>query len=163
MFSDGLDTLDALAFTSFDFEPSAVAPMRRVAVGIEDRAWYAAAGACGTDQVVCFRDPQGEEDDDDDELYGFCGLYVRRLSDGTLLERIDYDAPVRVDSALCGTDDVIAVHVNDRLDIVPRAGARCVRSTAPVAACALDGLRGRVAIVDTDGRLRVASLPGAVD
>ncbi len=88
-------------------------------------AYRVAAGPCGTDALVAFRDAGEHEDPDDreisdDPLYGFTGLYVRRLGDGEVLDRIRYDAAIETGAPLMGTRDAIIVARDDEVDILDR-------------------------------------------
>jgi len=99
-----------------------------------DESGEGAGGPCGSDAVVCFRDPKGNEDPDNDDddgdeapgaprpLYGFRGFSVRRLADGEIIERIPSDAPATGDSSMFATDRRVVVATADRLLLIPRAG-----------------------------------------
>ena len=90
-----------------------------------DYAYRVAAGPCGSDALVAFRDPEDDETLEDDErprdaLHSFKGLYVRRLGDLEVVERIPYDAPLATGAILMGTEDAIVVDRGREVDLVER-------------------------------------------
>ena len=128
-----------------------------------DYAYRLIAGPAGQGAFVAFRDPEDAEEPDEDDvdapegdLHGFRGLYVRAAS-GELLQRIEWDGPVRRGDGILATAHTIAIAMTGAVALVPRArGGTPV--THPARTAALDPAGGRVALLGDDG-VRVLDLP----
>lgn len=133
---------------------------------IHDWAYVVAGGPCGQSEAVLFRDHEDaeicDEDDDPDRPRGdvenFNGLYVRRIADGALVQRIPCSLPIDNAAPLAATAAVIAVVLPDRLEIVPRVPGT-TRATIYGRAFCLDAESARIAIVTEDGACVLAELP----
>jgi hypothetical protein len=136
---------------------------------INDRAYRIAVGPCGSERAVFFRDPQGDEtpsDEDEDEgeegpgdVWNFSGLYVRRVSDGGLVERFEYDAPVKTGAPIFATGQAVVVAFPDRVELVPRPGVAGEVSALPCRNSSLDPDRRRVALLDEGGAVEIIEVP----
>jgi hypothetical protein len=90
-----------------------------------DYAYRVAVGPCGPDALVAFRDARDREvleegETYDNLLYGFNGIYVRRLTDCAVVERLAYDAPIETGAPIMGTQDAIVVARGDEVDVIER-------------------------------------------
>jgi len=110
-------------------DPAAASRMDPANTAPAEYAYRVAVGPCGRDALVAFRDEQGDEQEEDtledgevheDPLHGFSGLYVRRLADLVVLDRIAYDAPIRSGAPLMATADAVIVGRGAEVDIIAR-------------------------------------------
>ncbi|HEX8281833.1 MAG TPA: hypothetical protein VF588_00525 [Pyrinomonadaceae bacterium] len=171
-----LDSLATFSFEELAADPSAAARELRGRGRINDHADRLAAGPCGTDCAVFFRDPgdnetPDEEDDRDDEedeedeergeLWNFRGLYVRRVSDGSLVERLEYDAPIATGAPIFATERFFVVGREDGVELLPRAAAEAVDAAAmiPGRVYGLDHARRRFAVLDEAGDVEIIEVP----
>jgi hypothetical protein len=121
----------------------------RTKSGVTDYAYRLEAAPCGRDAFVAFRDPEDDESDDADgrrELYGYRGLYVRRL-DGSAIERLTTDALPSDHHVIAGGRTWIAIAGPDDVRLLPRRGPgteRIVRGTC----VAIDGAAERILVQD---------------
>jgi hypothetical protein len=89
-------------------------------------AYRVAVGPCGPDALVAFRDARDREvleegEAQDNPLYGFNGIYVRRLTDCAVVERLAYGGPIETGAPIMGTQDAIVVARGHELDVIERA------------------------------------------
>lgn len=125
-----------------------------------DYAYRLAVGPCGREALVAFRNAKHHEVLEDGEvhdnpIYGFNGVYVRRLLDCAIVERISYDAPIETGAPLLGTPDAIFVVRDDQLDILER-GARdapALTLRVPDGRYVLDPSNGRVYQISANGEI----------
>jgi hypothetical protein len=163
-FGEGRDSLLVLSLDAIARDPAEAARVTVTRKPFDDYAYRLAAGPCGPEHVVVFRDPGDDEDPDEDDddpqdrdVFGHRGLYVRRLRDGSLVERIPHDGPLVTGDPLLGTERLVAVASRERLDLVPRGDAGSAEQVA-AAVIAFDPAENLVAYVDPDGRLTLIAL-----
>lgn len=124
---------------------------------ISDYAYRLAVGPCADNETVIFRDPEEDElpetesQEPLDDVENFRGLYVRRLHDGRLIERIPYDAPIKTGAQIFGTPSDIIVVCRNKLEIVPRRKIGRRIQSVPGEAFAIDPVYGRVALLSVNG------------
>jgi hypothetical protein len=164
-FGEGRDSLLVFSLDAIARDSEEAARVTATRKPFDDYAYRLAAGPCGPEHVVVFRDPGDDEepDEDDDDppdrdVFGYRGLYVRSLRDGSLVERVPYDGPLVTGDPLLGTDRLVAVGSRERLDLVPRGGAAETAEQVAAAAVAFDPAENLVAYVDSDGGLRLLAL-----
>lgn len=165
-----MDSLATFSFEELAADPTSAARELRARARINDHAARIAAGPCGTDCAVFFRDPDDNEtpsddDEDDDEetergeLWNFRGLYVRRISDGGLVERVEYDAPVVTGAPIFATERFYVVGCHDRVEFVPRAGVAGEAVSLPGRGVSIDPSRRRLAMLDEAGDVQIIEVP----
>lgn len=166
-FSEGKDSLLTLSLRAMLQDAQAAAREAVERKRVNDYAYRLAAGVCGIDAVVIFRDPEEDESPDEKEdaagntdIWSVRGLYARRLADNKLLERIDYDAPIETGAPIFATDTVVVVGCPDRVEIIPRGGSEGEVESIPTRAHAFDSEGGRIALVTKEGELQLLQLPG---
>jgi hypothetical protein len=125
-------------------------------------AYRVAVGPCGRDALVAFRDPRGREVLDEDEihdnpLFGFHGLYVRRLTDCAVLERVLYDAPIQTGAPIMATRDAIVVVRGDAVDLLERGIATSTVQTLTTAS------GQRIVLEPPTGTIYEIAADGAID
>ncbi len=164
-FSEGKDSLWTLTFDELVEDPQAAARVAVSKKGISDYAYRLAAGPCGTDSVVLFRDPQDDEEPDEGDdpaemgdVENFHGLYIRRLADGALVERIPYEAPIATGAPLFATATTVVVGCPDRIDLVPRQGVAGGIVSIPTRVYAFDPAQARLALLTPAGELELWQL-----
>ncbi len=145
-------------------DPQATPEMRRWR-GVNDYCIRLAAGSCGKDHIVIYRDPEDDEvpDPDEDpaelgEVRNFHGLYIRRLADGALVERIPYEAPIATGAPLFATATTVVVGCPDRIDLVPRQGVAGGIASIPTSVYAFDPAQARIALLTPAGELELWQL-----
>lgn len=167
-FDGEMDTLFTLSFAELAADHSAAARALRERKPVNDYADRVAVGPCGSDCAVFFRDPgdyetPSEDDDEEDEnqgeLWNFHGLYVRRLSDGSLVERVEYDAPIRTGAPIFATGQFYVVGCPDRVELVPRAGVAAEAVSLPGRGVSIDPARRRLAMLDEAGDIQIIEVP----
>lgn len=162
-----MDSLVTFSFAELAADPLAAARELRERKLINDYSDRVAVGPCGTDCAVFFRDPgdyetPSEDDDDDEEqgeLWNFRGLYVRRISDGRLVERLEYDAPIGTGAPIFATEQFYVVGCHDRVELVPRAGVAGETVSLPGRGVSLDPARRRLAMLDEAGDVQIIEAP----
>jgi len=161
LYSDGMDTLVMVSLRDLMTSGRVLLEELKAPRRIHDRAYRLAAGPCGQDAVILFRDPEedempepGEQLADASEVYNFRGFYVRRLADGTLRGRVEVAANVGTGARLMAVAEcIVACMGADRgqqCEIRALAGG-AVLSSYPGNCCALDSETGQVAIVRPGG------------
>jgi hypothetical protein len=130
-------------------------------LGIDDYAYVLAAGPCGPDAVVIYRDPEDEEQPDDEgpdevpasrpDVYGFRGFYVRRLADGALLGRVPAAVAITTGAELFATSSAVVVGHADRVEVFDRRQPAAPPVVLPGSAHGLDPEGGRIATAKSDG------------
>jgi hypothetical protein len=156
-------------FTAVDFSLAALArdpdaAQQALRGGrLYDQGYCLALGWCGPQQVVVYRDPEDAEEPEDAEGSGqedVCGLrclYVRRLTDGALLQRMAHQAPLVSGAALRGTSHMLLLACPDRIELVPR----CEDGTPfclPARAAAIDRFSLRALLIDPAGKPTLVTL-----
>jgi hypothetical protein len=130
-----------------------------------DEAYQLAAGPCGQAGAVFYRDPGDGEDPEDEcrddpnrlNVYGVRGLYVRRLSDLSVVGTTPMQpAAVSTGAALTGTEHHFVMAVADGALVVPRSGAPA--TLLPATRIAIDTGGGRCVLASEDGELRLLAL-----
>lgn len=162
-----MDSLVTFSFDGLAGDPLAAARELRERKLINDYANRLAVGPCGDDCAVFFRDPgdyetPSEDDDEDEEqgeLWNFRGLYVRRVSDGGLVERLEYDAPVVTGSPIFATGQFYVVGCPDRVELLPRAGVEGEAVSLACRSLSLDPARRRLALLDEAGDVQIIEVP----
>ena len=166
-----MDSLVSFSFAELAADPSAAAREMRERRLINDYADRIAVGPCGSDCSVFFRDPDdnespSEDDDEDDEeeqarpdVWNFRGLYIRRLSDGGLVERLEYDAPIPTGAPIFATEQFYVVGRHDGVELLPRAGVAGEAVFLPGRGVSLDPARRRLALLDEAGEVQVIEVP----
>jgi hypothetical protein len=158
--SESKDSLVTLSLRLLTHDPVMAAHEAVGGARPADYAYRLAAGPCGRDAMVAFRDPEGDETPEEDvpatgsDLEDFHGLYIRRLANGRLVERIPHDLPIESGAPLFATDHVIAAGGPRGVELVPRGIARefsPVRLDAAV--YAFDPLTRRIALVQQRGTI----------
>ncbi len=155
--SETRDSLFAFSFAAAVANAGAVERAASQRDPIEDYAYRIAAGPAPPAGIVVFRDPEDAEDDPDSEdgaLYGFRGLYTRRLADGQVTGRFEYDGPVPSGSPLFASESAIVVGRIDGVEVVPRAGS-AERTMVYSTVYALDAGQLRFAVLQPDGSLTI--------
>lgn len=139
---------------------------------ISDYAYRLAAGPCGDDAVVIFRDPDhSESTDENDEpepddsgpladVWGFRGLYVRRLNDCQIVERIGIDVPLENGADLFATDKHVIIACPEYAAIVPRQGIEGEILRIPAHALSLDANNRSLMLITPEGNLQLFELEG---
>jgi hypothetical protein len=165
--SESKDSLATLSLSMLSDDPATAVKEAGRQAGASDYAYRLAAGPAGRDAMVAFRDPEEDEEPDDDsptptgDLENFRGLYVRRLADRRLVERVARDLPIESGAPIYATDQVIAVGGPGRIDLVPRAAVGAVPSvTLDAGVYAFDSLARRIMIVRDDGMIDLFQLRG---
>jgi hypothetical protein len=123
--SEGKDSFYRFSVDLCLHDPDRAGRMEATSREPADYAHRLAAGPCGSEALVAFRDPEDDEGLDEDEsppdaLHGFKGLYVRRLGDLEVMERIPYDAPLSTGAGIMGTADAIVIDRGRGVDLVER-------------------------------------------
>lgn len=158
------DSLLTVSLTELIHTPEAAAAEFTRRSRPNDYAYRLAAGPCGQESIVAYRDPEDDEEPDGDEedqlavsdTENLRGFYIRRLDDGRLLERIPYESPVESGTPIFATDTFVVVSAPGRISFVPRAAARRtapMELNAPVHA--LDPVSRRVVVVGPDGMVEL--------
>jgi hypothetical protein len=141
----------------------------RPAPRLHDRAYRLAVGPAGPDHAVIFRDPEDDleepediEDIDDPrerEVWGFRGIVIRRVDDGTLVEHIDHDIPGdRPSTPIFATGDVVVIGGVDYVEVVARGGSDEVLRI-PCVAHAFDPVHRHVLVAHDPGTFEVIEFP----
>ncbi|MDQ2808193.1 MAG: hypothetical protein M3Z04_14955 [Chloroflexota bacterium] len=145
-------------------DPQAIPIVRRW-VGVTDSSIRLAAGCSGKEEIVIYRDPEDDEvpDPDEDpaelgEVRNFHGLYIRRLADGALVERIPYEAPIETGAPLFATATTVVVGCPDHIDLVPRQGVGGGIVSIPTRVYAFDPAQARIALITPAGELELLQL-----
>jgi len=169
-FSEGKDSLIILSLSKLVDDERAAAREFKLREGITDYAYRLAVGSCKEDQVVIFRDPEDDEvldEDDEPEAMGdvenFRGLYIRSLLSGKLIERIEYDAPIRTGAPLLATDVGVAVVCPGQLEIIPRNKVRAEIALIPGRAFSLDPVCSQVALITHESNIEIVELSLTLD
>jgi hypothetical protein len=159
--SEGKNSLLVLSTDELLADPEHAAAVAGSRAPFSDYAWRLAAGPCGGDAVAVFRDPEDDEEPDGeepaDELEGFCGVYVRDLATGRMLDRVAADLPVETGSPLLATGGLVAAVTGHGLTLLSRDGAG-KPVALPARATALDPVRGRAAVYSPDRGLELVAL-----
>jgi hypothetical protein len=162
---EGRDTLLRLSLRDLQANPAAFLTAIRHRKHFYDYAYCVLVGPCPPDSVGLFRDPEEAEDPesyDDDELMadvaGFRGIYIRRLHDNRLVERIPYAGRVPSGTPLYATATQVLVVSPDHVDVVPRAHSGGMPHTLTGQAFALDPPHGRLARLMPDGQVAIFDL-----
>jgi len=146
-------------------DPAAAARMDPANTAPAEYAYRVAVGPCGRDALVAFRDEQGDEQEDDtldddevneDPLHGFSGLYVRRLADRVVVDRISYDAPIRSGAPLMATADAVIVARGDQVDVIARGAPEpdvLAITAGPGARYLLEPTTGTIFEVNASGQI----------
>ena len=159
--SEGKDSFYRFSLVMCRDNPELAGRMDPDYTGPSEYAYRVCVGPCGSDALVAFRDARDREVLEDGEvhdnpLYGFNGIYVRRLTDGAVVERLAYDGPIETGAPIMGTPDAIAVARGDALDIIERAvSAPAVQSLATAG--------GRYLLEPATGAIYALSAEGAID
>ena len=98
-----------------------------------------------------------EDEIDDNPLYGFNGIYVRRLTDCAVLERVAYDAPIDTGAPLMATRDAIVVVRRDGVDLIERG------TPAPAIQSLTSADRRRYLLEPPTGTIYELGADGALD
>lgn len=143
-------------------DPETAGHMERIHTEPSEYAYRVAVGPCGADALVAFRNARDREVLDEDEihdnpLYGFNGLYVRRLADGAVLERVPYDAPIDTGAPVMATRDAIVVVRGDGVDLVERG------TTAPAIQSLTSAGGQRYVLEPPTGTIYELGADGAID
>ncbi len=164
----GLDFLLTVSLRDLIAGDSQATPEARRWMGINDYSIRLAAGSCGKDEIVIYRDPEDDEVPDPDEnpaelgeVRNFHGLYIRRLADGALVERIPYEGPLQTGAPLFATATTVVVGCPDRIDLVPRQGVGGGIVSIPTRVYAFDPAPARIALITPAGELELLQLTDA--
>jgi hypothetical protein len=161
-FSEMNDSLLVFSLERLSADAGAAARTTSSRDPFDDHAYRLAAGPGPGDEVVVFRDPddaeEDAEDDDGSGLFGLTGLYVRRLSDGSLVERLPYAGGLASGDPLLASQRLVAAAPGGGLHLVARGSSPPEVERLDARAVAFDAGAGRVAYVDAAGELRLLEL-----
>lgn len=124
---------------------------------VSDYAYSLAAGPCRQTEAVFYRDPEDDEEPEEDgeeplgEVENFQGIYIRRLDDDGLEERLPYAVSVPTAAPMVATSSAVTMVLPDKLNVLPREGCSLSAESLKGKAFALDRNRARVAVVDETG------------
>jgi hypothetical protein len=121
-----------------------------------DYAYSVAAGPCGADSIVVYRDPEDDEEPEEGEepesdIENLHGFYVRRLHDSRLVQRIEYADEVASRTALFSTSKTVVVGQPGRIELLDRASDSRMSVAAEV--YAFDPASSQVALLEPDGQI----------
>jgi hypothetical protein len=159
--TEGFDSLVTFPLAALLADPLAAARIAAERPGIDDYAYTLAAGPCGRDELLVYRDPEDWEEIDPDEdpedipsdrrdVYGYRGLYLRRLADGALAARVPAALTATTGTELFATAASIVVGFPDRVEVFSREDAQAAPALYRGAARGLDPDAGRIAIARAD-------------
>jgi hypothetical protein len=166
LYSESKDSLYSFSFAQLAADTPASGPHRmRGQRELADYAYRLAAGPCGNEAAVIFRDSDdevaGEAESAPDpseplaELWGFRGFYVRRLADNQIVERVHIDVPLEKRAAIFATSAHVVAACPDMLAVVPRQ--RDITGVTRIAArsCGVDANGASVALITPAGELEL--------
>jgi hypothetical protein len=161
LFSDPADMVITVAFDDLLVRPDAVQAAIANGYPVHDRAMKVVVGPGPSGTAVVMRDPEAEEppesDDDLPDTWGLRGYYLRRLSDGALIDRASYAETFDKDATIVATDRSIAIEVPDGVDLLARSGLPMRRIRGCRAA--VDPVNARIGMLDGNERWTVEPCP----
>lgn len=171
LYSESKDSLYSFSFAQLAADTPASGPHRMKGQReLADYAYRLAAGPCGKDAAVVFRDSDdevaGEAETTPDssealaELWGFRGFYVRRLADNQIVDRVDIDVPLEKRASMFATSAHVVAACPDMLAIVPRQRDTTDMTRIPVRSCGVDANGASVAVITSAGKLELLAFDG---
>lgn len=159
--SESKDSFYRFSLAQCRDDPAAAERMDPANTAPAEYAYRVAVGPCGRDALVAFRDEQEDDTLEDgevheDPLHGFRGLYVRRLADLVVLDRISYDAPIRSGAPLMATADAVIVARGDQVDVIARGALEpdvLTITAGPGARYVLEPTTGTIFEVNASGQI----------
>ena len=133
---------------------------------VHDYARRLSAGPAGAFEAVFYRDAEGEDDEDFDDdphpldVYGFGGVYIRQLSDATILQRIPYDSDIRrTGDPIFATADYVVLGDRREITLIARDGGG-IEHTVPATCHAFHPPTKRIVSYHGTTGLQLINLPG---
>jgi hypothetical protein len=125
-FGESRDTVALFGAAEMPVPPPTIGQRFQFTEGLVDSADRLAVGPAGSDNVIIYRDGEGEEPLDDEDAgaivpreWGFTGFYVATPS-GETLHRIDWDEKVARGSQLAASARYIALGTDGAIHVISR-------------------------------------------
>ena len=156
--SEGKDSFYRFSLALCRDDPDAAGRIDPTHSEPSEYAYRVAVGPCGPDALVAFRDARDREvleegEVHDNPLYGFNGIYVRRLADCAVLERLAYDGAIETGARVMGTRDAIVVARGDELDVIERGMLAPAIQSLTTGKYLLDPATGSIYELAADGAI----------